>query len=148
MRSGAVRVNVCFEAFSGLFGVFDDSPEDPTMRSSKELPEGTQRMRAEWIKSRKVGDVRLVEPLAGRDGASRGHFLAISPRTEPTSSETYSKNLNTLNQSICTLPSPRSSPRFFRRPPRVPQRARRTRRRTPHHHHIPLQPGQVLSSAR
>ena len=92
-------MNVCFEAFSGLFGVFDDSPEDPTMRSSKELPEGTQRMRAEWIKSRKVGDVCLVEPLASRDGAWRGHFLVISPRTELTSSETYSKNLKALRHS-------------------------------------------------
>lgn len=51
-------------------------------------------MRAEWITMTKVGDVRLVQPLAGRDGPSRGHFLAISPWTEPTSSETYSKNLN------------------------------------------------------
>ena len=49
-------------------------------------------MRAEWITMTKVGDVRLVQPLAGRDGPSRGHFLAISPWTEPTSSETYSKN--------------------------------------------------------
>ena len=87
-------MNVWFEAFSGLFGVFDDSPEDPTMRSSKELPEGTQRIPAEWTTTRKVDDVRLGEALAGRDGASRGHFVAISPRTEPTSSETYSKNLN------------------------------------------------------
>ena len=73
--------------------MFDDSPKDPTKRSSKKLAEGTERMRAEWITMTKVGDVRLVQPLAGRDGPSRGHFLAISPWTEPTSSETYSKNL-------------------------------------------------------
>lgn len=53
-------------------------------------------MRAEWITMTKVGDVRLVQPLAGRDGPSRGHFLAISPWTEPTSSETYSKNLKVV----------------------------------------------------
>ena len=94
-----MRLIMRFEAFSGLFGVFDDSPKDPVKRSSKKLAEGTQRMRAEWITSRKVGDVRLVEPLAGRDGASRGHFLVISPRTEPTSSETYSKNLKCLQLS-------------------------------------------------
>ena len=55
-------------------------------------------MRAEWITMTKVGDVRLVQPLAGRDGPSRGHFLAISPWTEPTSSETYSKNLKVLRR--------------------------------------------------
>ena len=57
-------------------------------------------MRAEWITMTKVGDVRLVQPLAGRDGPSRGHFLAISPWTEPTSSETYSKNLNPSSHRV------------------------------------------------
>ena len=90
-----MRVIMRFEAFSGLFGAFDDPPEDPEVRSSRKLAEGSQRIWAEWITTRKVGDVRLVEPLAGRDGRSRGHLGAISPRTEPTSSETYSKNLLT-----------------------------------------------------
>ena len=67
-------MNVWFEAFSRHFGVVDDSPKYPTMRSSKKLPEGTQRMQADWITRRKVGDNCLVEPLAGRDGPSRGHF--------------------------------------------------------------------------
>ena len=89
-----MQVIMRFEAFSGLFGVFDDSPKDPTKRSSKKLAEGTQRVRAEPTTTRKVGDHCLVEALAGRDGTSGGHFLAIPPRTEPTSSETYSKNLN------------------------------------------------------
>ena len=84
-----MRVIMRFETFSGLFGVFDDSPKDPVKRSSKKLPEGTQRMRAEPTTTRKVGDGCLVEALASREGASRDHFLAISPWTEPTCFETY-----------------------------------------------------------
>ena len=91
-----MRLIMRFEAFSGLFGVFDDSPKDPVKRSSKKLAEGTQRMRAEWITSRKVGDVRLVEPLAGRDGASRGHFWASALWADGLKSVTYSKNLKVL----------------------------------------------------
>ena len=36
---------------------------------------------------------RLVLALAGRDGASRGHFQAFPPWKEPAESETDSKNL-------------------------------------------------------
>ena len=73
-----MQPDMCCEAFSRHFGVFDVSPKDPTKRSSKKLPEGTQRMQVDWITRRKVGDSRLVEPLAGRDGPSRGHSWAFS----------------------------------------------------------------------
>lgn len=51
----------------------------------------------------KVGDRCLVEPLAGCDGLSRGHFQAISLRTEPTCFEAYSKSLRPAQwlKSIC-----------------------------------------------
>ena len=86
---------VWFEAFSKRFVAFDDSPnpKDPVCRSLKKLAEGTHRMLAEWTTTRKVGDSCLADALAGRDGASRGHFLTIPPTTRPTTFETYSKNL-------------------------------------------------------
>jgi hypothetical protein len=75
--SGAVRVHMGFEAFSRHFGAFDDSPADPTMRSSKELDEGVQRMRADRTTTRKMVDSCLVEALTSRDGPSRGHFSGL-----------------------------------------------------------------------
>ena len=51
-----MRVIMRFEAFSGLFGVFDDSPKDTVMRSSKNLAEGTQRVRVSWTTTRKLVD--------------------------------------------------------------------------------------------
>ena len=89
-----MRVIMRFEAFSGLFGVFDDSPKDPTKRSSKKLPEGTHRVRAGWTKTRKPGVVPLDEALAGRDGPSGGHSRAFSLIDRAACFETYSKNLN------------------------------------------------------
>ena len=74
--------NACVEAFSGHFGVFDVSPKDPVKRSLKKLTEGTQRMCADWTATRKVGVVRVVDALASRDGSSRGHLRAFSPRSD------------------------------------------------------------------
>ena len=51
-----MRVNVCSETFSRHFGVFADSPKNPVMRSSKEIDEGTQRVRASWTTTRKPVD--------------------------------------------------------------------------------------------
>ena len=73
--------------------MFDDSPEDPTKRSSKKLAEGTHRVRAGWTKTRKAVDSCLVEALAGRDGPSGGHSRAFSLIDRAACFETYSKNL-------------------------------------------------------
>ena len=88
-------MNTGFKAFARHFGVFAHPQKDRLYRFSKELAEGTQRVQVEWTTTIKVGDVCLVEALAGRDGASRGHFLASQLWDGAESFVTYSKNLNT-----------------------------------------------------
>ena len=93
-----MQPDMCCEAFSRHFGVFDVSPQDPTKRSSKKLAEGAQSMRAHWTATRKPGDVRLIDALASGDGPSRGHSRAFSLVDGAESFETYSKNLNEENK--------------------------------------------------
>ena len=73
--------------------MFDGSPHDPMMRSTKELIEGTQRVQVDWTTTKKVVGVRLVEALASRDGPSRGHSRSFSLWDGADSFETSAKNL-------------------------------------------------------
>ena len=79
---------------SGRLGAFDDSPTKRVVRSSDLLAEGTQRTCAVWTATRKPGDSRLGHALQRLDDDRSGRKSAVSPRTEPTTSETSAKNLN------------------------------------------------------
>lgn len=80
---------------SGRFDAFDVLPDDPTMRSSRLLAEGTHGPAVVWATPRKVGVNGGSRPLGRRDDRPRGHSRAFSQWDGADSFETSSKNLNT-----------------------------------------------------
>ena len=73
--------------------MFDGLPKNPTKRSSEELSQGTQGISVDLATTRKVGVNGGSRPLRCRRGRRRGHSGVVPQWTEPTNSETYSKNL-------------------------------------------------------
>ena len=105
MASLPAQPNVCSEAFFGRFGASVKSWSDPMLRSSKELAEGTQKVRVGWTATRKPVGCGLVAALASRDGASMSHFRASHHWDGADTFETYSKNLNTNNRTTIGSPN-------------------------------------------